>query len=179
MLGHYRSHQLIETDLFTQFWEAYPKDLCHKKKGGMPVARKSWDKLSDDQQQHVLTCMREMMRYDRGLIKRGEKVDRWPFASTWLNQERWRGIEDIQALTDKPVITDKCSCGRPVEIAHKCAKCYQDTSQDHKDRMQLLYNELKRIGLGKDQNETKADWIARCKEFALENMGSALSKGTG
>ena len=159
---------MTEVDLFTQFWSAYPKDLCHKRKGGLPVARTSWEKMkndagvvmNDDEKQHVLICMREMMRYDRGLLKRGEKVDRWPHASTFLNQERWRGIEDIRPGDNHGNRPDMCACGAPTGITNQCWDCYKrdNPGNDFDLKGEFIKNELM-------HNESTAERKERCKDW--------------
>ena len=70
-------------DKFIEFWETYPNELAHKKKGIKQKAFEAWEKLKDHDE--ILRKTRELIRYDRHCLSLGEKPDRWPHASSYLN----------------------------------------------------------------------------------------------
>ena len=75
---------------FSDFWDMYPSDLCRgsKNKGGRGKAEESWSKHVKEPEK-VILALQAQIKYDRDAQNKGEDVDRWPFASTWLNQGRW------------------------------------------------------------------------------------------
>ena len=75
---------------FADFWDMYPSDLCRgsKNKGGRGKAEESWNKHVKEPEK-VILALQAQIKYDRDAQNKGEDVDRWPFASTWLNQGRW------------------------------------------------------------------------------------------
>jgi len=169
-------------DWFEKWWFSLPKHhFTSNNKGSKAECWIEVKKLAPDQELRgkIEWYTRELTLRTTRLKQAGMKVAGWKHAVRLVKYSFW--INDLPSVSDakEKAEATKCSCGADVAIAHKCSRCYQATSQDHKDRMQSLYDELKRIGLGKGENESKADWIARCKDFALENMGGAINKGTG
>jgi len=69
-------------EFFKDFWFKYPKDLCHGKKGTKFNAQKACRKLKPEQYKEILMNMDALIRYDR----KDMKPDRWPHASTFINQ---------------------------------------------------------------------------------------------
>jgi hypothetical protein len=163
---------------FNIFWDTYPKDLCNRK-GSRKKAEDQWNKLSTEVQDQIVVNLRELIRADRAVKKGGEFVARWPMVTTWLNGELWEDIHDIRQSDSLPVDKRKCSCGEDAAVKNQCYACYEGGSESHKARMQMLYNELLRIGMGIKDGETKQQWHARCRDFARSNMGRALNKGAG
>ena len=157
---------------FNTFWQTYPSDLTQNKKGPKSVAQKSWDKIPADKHEHIITCLRELIRYGRQEIKTHQKTDRWPFASTWLNQCRWETIEDITPSKLKEEYAGKsCACGKPVDIKSKCWDCYYLTNDEYQKNRKDLYGNLCKIGMGKKPDESKKDYAIRCREYLLSHGG--------
>lgn len=163
------------TEWFEIFWQTYPADLSQKKKGAKSVALKSIEKLNPDAdlQNKIMTNLRELMRHDRLAAKAGDKVDRWPFASTWINQERWQMLEDITSYTslNEKIAAKKCQCGKDVQIVDKCGDCHDEQTGNKKARDKLLLANLSAIGLARKEGETRPAWNARCKAYITQKGG--------
>ncbi len=71
---------------FNLFWAQYPKKV------GKLTAKRSWEKLSLDNQQKALEAIVEHRKY---WVAKGTDWQFIPHASTWLNQERF---EDVMVL---------------------------------------------------------------------------------
>ena len=74
---------------FENFWSQYPKKV------GKLTAKRSWEKLSQENQQKALEAIVEHRKYWSA------KGTDWEFichASTWLNQERF---EDLLVIQEK------------------------------------------------------------------------------
>ncbi len=65
---------------FENFWSQYPKKV------GKLTAKRSWEKLSLDNQQKALEAIVEHRKY---WVAKGTDWEFIPHASTWLNQERF------------------------------------------------------------------------------------------
>lgn len=65
---------------FEQFWQQYPRKV------GKLTAKRSWEKLSLDNQQKALEAIVEHRKY---WVAKGTDWEFIPHASTWLNQERF------------------------------------------------------------------------------------------
>jgi hypothetical protein len=65
---------------FENFWQQYPKKV------GKLTAKRSWEKLSLDNQQKALEAIVEHRKY---WAAKGTDWEFIPHASTWLNQERF------------------------------------------------------------------------------------------
>jgi len=149
------------------FWPMYPLDLARKKKGPKLVALEAMKKKNPDEKMRemIMNRMRETIRHCRIEKKMGMDTDRWPFASTWINQERWNDIEDLPS-TAEVLSYRKCSCGKDAEIKTKCWECYSDD----KSHDQFLYARLCEIGLGKLKEESRPEYNARCRSYYQENF---------
>ena len=66
--------------MFEQFWQQYPKKV------GKLTAKRSWEKLSLENQQKALEAIVEHRKY---WVAKGTDWEFIPHASTWLNQERF------------------------------------------------------------------------------------------
>ena len=65
---------------FENFWSQYPKKV------GKLTARRSWEKLSQENQQKALEAIVEHRKY---WTAKGTELDYIPHASTWLNNQRF------------------------------------------------------------------------------------------
>ncbi len=74
---------------FENFWLQYPKKV------GKLIAKRSWEKLSLDNQQKALEAIIEHRKY---WAAKGTDWEFIPHASTWLNQERF---EDELVIEEK------------------------------------------------------------------------------
>ena len=158
-----------------EWWPLYPNDLSHGKKGPKTVALKSMLKLNpdDEMRQSIINKMRVLIRAGKTEKRCGKDPDRWPFASTWINQERWNGVEDMAMPS---TITDarKCACGADTDIVNQCWSCHDRTDKAVTARKQMLKDKFIENGLLHD--ESKAERTKRCREFAVPKMARLLAQ---
>ena len=74
---------------FENFWQQYPRKI------GKLTAKRSWEKLSQENQQKALEAIVEHRKY---WSAKGTDWEFIPHASTWLNQERF---EDELVIQEK------------------------------------------------------------------------------
>ena len=77
---------------FENFWSQYPKKV------GKLTAKRSWEKLSLDNQQKALEAIVEHRKY---WVAKGTDWEFIPNASTWLNQERFEDELVIEQKENK------------------------------------------------------------------------------
>ena len=77
---------------FEQFWQQYPKKV------GKLTAKRSWEKLSQENQQKALEAIVEHRKY---WSAKGTDWEFIPHASTWLNQERFEDELVIEKKENK------------------------------------------------------------------------------
>lgn len=77
---------------FENFWSQYPKKV------GKLTAKRSWEKLSLDNQQKALEAIVEHRKY---WAAKGTDWEFIPHASTWLNQERFEDELVIEQKENK------------------------------------------------------------------------------
>ena len=140
------------------FWPLYPNDLARGKKGPKTVALKSMIKLApdEDKRNDIIGKLRVLIRSARLEKKVGQDPDRWPFASTWINQERWDSVEDM-AQPSSIVDKRQCTCGKPVEIKNQCWECH-----GYPNRWNLKDEFIKN---GLLFQESKQERTQRCKDY--------------
>jgi hypothetical protein len=80
---------------FEQFWQLYPRKV------GKLTAKRSWEKLSQENKQKALEAIVEHRKF---WVAKGTDWEFIPHASTWLNQERF---EDELDMTPKQHKIDK------------------------------------------------------------------------
>ena len=77
---------------FENFWQQYPKKV------GKLTAKRSWEKLSQENQQKALEAIVEHRKY---WSAKGTDWEFIPHASTWLNQERFEDELVIEQKENK------------------------------------------------------------------------------
>ena len=77
---------------FENFWQQYPKKV------GKLTAKRSWEKLSLNNQQKALEAIVEHRKY---WAAKGTDWEFIPHASTWLNQERFEDELVIEQKENK------------------------------------------------------------------------------
>jgi hypothetical protein len=77
---------------FNLFWAQYPKKV------GKLTAQRSWEKLSQENQQKALEAIVEHRKY---WAAKGTDWEFIPHASTWLNQERFEDELVIEQKENK------------------------------------------------------------------------------
>jgi hypothetical protein len=77
---------------FENFWLQYPKKV------GKLTAKRSWEKLSQENQQKALEAIIEHRKY---WAAKGTDWEFIPHASTWLNQERFEDELVIEQKENK------------------------------------------------------------------------------
>jgi hypothetical protein len=78
---------------FEQFWQLYPRKV------GRLTAKRSWEKLSQENKQKALEAIVEHRKY---WVAKGTDWEFIPHASTWLNQERFEDELVIEQKENKP-----------------------------------------------------------------------------
>jgi len=160
------------------FWPSYPADLTHQRKGAKSTALKAFLKLAPDEKQRaeIMSKLEVLVRADRSLKKVGKEPLRWPYASTWINQERWQMVEDMES-TSRVIQESLCSCGERVDVKGQCQKCYFQEKDKAHDRW--LYETAVKCGHPRYQGEPKRDWVQTCREWAVKggSMERFLSGG--
>ena len=160
---------------FSQFWQTYPRDLCHKKLGSKKNAEKIIERMSPDttMREKILGNLRELIRFYRAERKTTGKTDRWPMVTTWLNGECWENLADIGSYCDlqDQALASKCSCGSDVEILKSCFSCHYKEKDREYDR---YLNEINvSNGIGKVSTESKSEYYQRCRERVVKGGGVA------
>ena len=77
---------------FENFWQQYPRKI------GKLTAKRSWEKLSQENQQKALEAIVEHRKY---WSAKGTDWEFIPHASTWLNQERFEDELVIEKKENK------------------------------------------------------------------------------
>jgi len=77
---------------FNLFWAQYPRKI------GKLTAQRSWEKLSQENQQKALEAIVEHRKY---WVAKGTDWEFIPHASTWLNQERFEDELVIEQKENK------------------------------------------------------------------------------
>jgi hypothetical protein len=77
---------------FENFWSQYPRKI------GKLTAKRSWEKLSLDNQQKALEAIVEHRKY---WVAKGTDWEFIPHASTWINQERFEDELVIEQKENK------------------------------------------------------------------------------
>ena len=161
----------------SQFWPLYPSDLTHGKKGPKSVALRYMLKKNPDEKlmQDIINKLRVLISSGRAEKRCGKDPDRLPFASTWINQERWNDVEDM-AMPSTIKDTRQCECGSPVVLHGQCDECYD---RDHPDMCLFpktyLYNEgLVKNGLGINEFKNKEEWHQACMNRSIPRLRRAL-----
>jgi len=81
--------------MFDEFWSLYPRKIAKA------VARKAWQRLSEEQQLMAAKAIDEHCQYWNA---KETELDFIPHPATWLNQERW---EDELVIEPKKVKESK------------------------------------------------------------------------
>ena len=77
---------------FDEFWSIYPRKV------GRLTAKRSWEKLSQENKQKALEAIVEHRKY---WVAKGTDWEFIPHASTWLNQERFEDELVIEQKENK------------------------------------------------------------------------------
>jgi len=77
---------------FEQFWQLYPRKV------GKLTAKRSWEKLSQENKQKALEAIAEHRKF---WVAKGTDWEFIPHASTWLNQERFEDELDMKQKQQK------------------------------------------------------------------------------
>jgi hypothetical protein len=144
------------SEQFNKFWHLYPTDLAQGKPGSKFKAYQAWEKYSDEEQERIIFDTEALIRHDR----RDSKPDRWPHASTYLNQRYFE--RPIGTVSDTVrVVLDTCHCGQEV-IGPKYSVCAKHL-EDHAQRLKMM-NILKEIGCAKP-GQSLQELSQSCREY--------------
>lgn len=144
---------------FDTFWFSYPQDLSHKKKGAKPPAKRAWEKHSEEEQKRIHANMLALIKYDRHCLQLGEKADRWPHVSTFLNQGYYD--REIESVSEKIVEKAKCKCGQPRTHGIHCLKCYWEHDSENRENLKRHAREK---GYLKRKDESKEAYYERLRK---------------
>ena len=151
---------------FTQFWSIYPNDLAMGKPGSKHKASLAWEKIKPEDQKEVMLATRELIKHDRSDIK----PDRWPHASTYLNQQYY--TRPIESKTEKAVKSSvACGiCGADADIpkVRRCVECYAREVDRWAEKRKQICLEIIPIASG----ESKLDYCLRVKDKLLADLKS-------
>lgn len=162
-------------DHFEHFWTLYPHKV------GKGQALKTWEKtMKGKTPDEVDALWREMVlaidaqRKHREHAKRtGQFMPEWKHPSTWLNGQCWLDeVPKVALPGEKETKPEtRCECGAKAVVVRGddrfCPRCYVNkTTPEHK---RVLNDNLKRMGLEKRPNETREEFIARCKAYVEQH----------
>ena len=66
-----------------------------------------------------------------------------------------------------------CRCGKKREIGYECGICYEQRSLRDSTHDTILHKHRESIGIGRNTNESKKEYAARCREYTLKGAGMA------
>ncbi len=162
-------------DHFERWWTTYPHKV------GKGQALKAWDKMMKGKTpEEVDALWRQMIlaidaqKKHREHAKRtGQFMPEWKHPATWLNGQCW--LDEVPKVTLPGEKETKaavlCECGAKAVVVRDddrfCPRCYVNkTDPEHK---RVLNDSLKRMGMEKQPNETRQEFIARCKAYVEQH----------
>lgn len=188
----------LEKWVLEQFWPVY-QELCRTpfttkyKPGERGRCIKAVQQLSPSEQLRadMLAHLHSQIRHRKRLYEicgskqqyeTKTKYDRFYCnrqAASWVNQRGW--TDEIPSLTENDVdeITEVETC--KWEDCEEPATMYTGhcqwhyTKVHHSDALNKHKEWLKEHGLTKRSDETREDWLMRCKSYAFENLGDRKS----
>ena len=124
---------MSSADDFEEFWNAYPN-----KKGSKSKTKAKYLKFPVDLHVRIMRSIEDQKRARAKAQRLGEFVADWPYAATWINQERWTETWDNPGM-DKPVSeTPECTVDgcREKQHAPKSDKpfCFAHLERDEHGR---------------------------------------------
>lgn len=160
---------------FERWWTYYRslKSLTHNIPGIKQKAEKAWDKLGlnndPDAAKRVYENTLELARYDLKRIEAGDKIDRWPHGSTYLNQGYFEREIDSYDKICESVKRRYCHCGQVV--SHKETNlCQHHYSMDRGILMDELRDYYKKNNLKRKQDESRESHIDRMKQVYMDSL---------
>jgi len=186
-------------DLFETWWGAWPSG----QKTGKKDAIKAWVKVFKKDpgipthdckhfaETVLIHAIKEQVAWRKAVFdkypnaedrkKKDIFVPRLPMPATWLNGGRW--LDPVQKLpgaeADAPkAVASRCiDCELPAEVfvgeERLCA--WHWTKRYNREHLQLLADSLKRLGLERKPDESRADWSERCRQYALASSWQITS----
>lgn len=163
---------------FAYFYELYPRKVARG------AAQKAWDKLNPNAELKkeiklsLLLQMRSRRQQEDFNSKLHESKQKhipdWPHPATWLNGARWADeLPSLQAFRERHTDYQSCSeCDtQATQIVSGTAYCCYHWSRKFTPQAFVeMYEQLKRMGLGKLKSETRHDYAMRCKAH-VQQMG--------
>lgn len=152
---------------FTSFWWLYPNDLCDKKKGSKFKAKQAAEKLYKkggiEELVRIKLNTEALIRYDNKEYQRNGRPDRWPHASSYLNQGYYD--REIESVSEKHVpISSTCFCGQEAIVMGQCHTCYYKNDSRELDRKKMLKDSWEKVKerFPRDEGEGLATYAKRC-----------------
>lgn len=119
--------------------------------------------------ERVLRKTKELAIFDIARKKKGEFVPRWPYGSTFINQEYYdREIpEQVKKVVKKQTLCDQPGCMMPAAPPHKqCIDCWGKISFKQSEGEASGRNELLR-----KNGESNQEYITRLRRFCEGHVG--------
>ena len=172
--------------MFEQFWGLLPSGNKIAKGNARTAWMRLFKKVGENEWLQLYNDIKEghisQESYRKRLLKEypdertqkaaGVFVPSRPHPATWLNGERWKdGVHDIEEKISKKYHPNQCvDCEDDGTIlvnidGQQRALCaWHWTKRYDRDHLELLYEQLKKNGLGKRKDETKQESSDRCRD---------------
>lgn len=165
------------TDEIEKLWSlAVPKGKewqrkdCPVVRSNMGDLRKAWEKASK------LTDLKEveLAIQAQALARKADRssggfVPQPKMIGSWLREERWRD-EIVPPEKKLETVSSVCSCGREAlgPSIGRCANCLKRTDED--EMQEYRRKSMERQGLLPRPDESRQDYINRCRTEALKQL---------
>lgn len=192
-----KSQETRLVTMFEEFWGVLPKGNKLAKGNARTAWLRLFKKVEEAEWNQLYNDIKEGLiaqeSYRKRLLReypdeRAQKaanvfVPSRPHPATWLNGERWKDdVKDIENQVSKSYAPKQCmDCEDEGTVLVKindelrplCA--WHWTKRFDRNHLELLYEQLKKDGLGKKKSETKEEWSLRCrKSMKGTKWGDAL-----
>jgi hypothetical protein len=179
---------------FESFWATLPSGQGAKvgKGGARDAFFKKFKKVKEENWLELLNRIKEAMIAQEAHRKRifrdypdersrkqsGVFLPSRPHPATWINQERWH--DEIKKFEEKAEV-----------VGESCMECQLDgahfveggmlcdwhwTKKFNHAHLRMLYDNLKSMGLGVAEGESKAEWSERCRQWLQKQEYSGILK---
>ena len=160
---------MTSDEYFEELWKKYPSDLCHGKKGAKKVALESWNKyfkagFNEAEAEKIL----HQTKIGAAHCRKDIKPDRWPFVSTYINQERFGDVLEYgQEKEERTVLSgcikQGCNCEVHGSEYKHCTEHTLEYMDNITGRSRQRHNILVDLGLYK-QGQSLQETARKCRE---------------
>lgn len=166
---------------FEKFWWGYGGQkgrLAHGKKGSKFKAKQAAQAIlkkgGPQELERILDNMNALIKFDTQELDKGGQPDRWPHASTFLNQGYFdREIDRGEAEEKRQRSNPKCECGAdavaPIGSTLYCNECFIRTHEDCKRHRINMATSLTSMGI--DLKADPQELKRQCKAWIDANAG--------